>query len=497
MTTSVAVLGGPTNTSVSVLGGRPVPLRIPNLELWFKADAITGVEDGGTVATWPDSSGNGRDATSAGDPTWHASVTHGKPCLRTDGVGMYLTVDDFAESLTGKTVLVVAKSDDTPAGVEAVIAHYDTATANRSWLVGQTAIKRAQGLFSADGDTTNFKAYASGSFLHTAVNIIEAHFDTDALTLRVNGLVENHTLTTDGTVETLFNSTAVFTIGASLTTAGAASNLWDGDIYEIIVYGRALSAGELLRLERYASAKYAVSLWNPTYLTGLEAWLPADQIPALTDGGAVATWPGWEGLAAGGHDASQATAGNKPTWETAVINGRPVVRFTTDDFMTVADHADLNFAGDSMTVVLVYIRRTNATSNLRLFAKGASADGVAGYSCFGSDTSQILIIGDGASRKQVAVTHAGVDETQLLTYVLDTGVLLTGYDRGLSEATTSLVGYTEGDLASDLYVGATTTPNLYFEGDIAEIILVRGTLNTGDQKALEQWAANKYGVTLQ
>ena len=38
------------------------PSDIPGLKLWLKADAITGLNDGDPVVTWPDQSGNSNDA---------------------------------------------------------------------------------------------------------------------------------------------------------------------------------------------------------------------------------------------------------------------------------------------------------------------------------------------------------------------------------------------------------------------------------------------------
>src|SRR5688572_19789690 len=42
-----------------------------NLKLWLKVDAITGLNDGDSAPTWPDSSGNGFDGSSASNnPTF-------------------------------------------------------------------------------------------------------------------------------------------------------------------------------------------------------------------------------------------------------------------------------------------------------------------------------------------------------------------------------------------------------------------------------------------
>jgi hypothetical protein len=55
------------------------------LATWFKADAITGVADDGALATWPDASGNGNDATqstAAQRPTYVTGALNGRPAVR-------------------------------------------------------------------------------------------------------------------------------------------------------------------------------------------------------------------------------------------------------------------------------------------------------------------------------------------------------------------------------------------------------------------------------
>lgn len=42
------------------------PLSFPGLQGWWDASQITGLADGDPVATRPDVSGNGRDATAQG-----------------------------------------------------------------------------------------------------------------------------------------------------------------------------------------------------------------------------------------------------------------------------------------------------------------------------------------------------------------------------------------------------------------------------------------------
>ncbi len=67
-----------------------------NLQLWLKADAITGLNNNDPVSTWVDSSVNGRNATQSGAarPTYITSALNGKPVIRFDGSVDYMAVAD-------------------------------------------------------------------------------------------------------------------------------------------------------------------------------------------------------------------------------------------------------------------------------------------------------------------------------------------------------------------------------------------------------------------
>lgn len=64
------------------------PAKLGGIELWFDARDIAGLSDGDGVATWPDKSGNGRDATQATAslrPTYKTGIQNGQPIVRGDG----------------------------------------------------------------------------------------------------------------------------------------------------------------------------------------------------------------------------------------------------------------------------------------------------------------------------------------------------------------------------------------------------------------------------
>lgn len=67
-------------------------------ELWLDAnDSATVIQGGGAVTSWSDKSGNGRNATADGNPTYSATgMSTSKPAVQLDGTG-----DAFVSSITG------------------------------------------------------------------------------------------------------------------------------------------------------------------------------------------------------------------------------------------------------------------------------------------------------------------------------------------------------------------------------------------------------------
>lgn len=62
----------------------PTSPALTNISGWWKADAITGVADGGNITSWPDSSGNGRHMpATATRPTLLVNGINGKPSVVT------------------------------------------------------------------------------------------------------------------------------------------------------------------------------------------------------------------------------------------------------------------------------------------------------------------------------------------------------------------------------------------------------------------------------
>src|SRR6266498_2301373 len=98
-------------------GGGPVPTDLSGLELWLPVASIVGLNDGDLITTWPDQSGNTRNATGVGSSSKKPRYnTSGGPnsgarvrltITSVDGQ-RYFTLADFLTGFTSGEAFVVA-----------------------------------------------------------------------------------------------------------------------------------------------------------------------------------------------------------------------------------------------------------------------------------------------------------------------------------------------------------------------------------------------------
>jgi hypothetical protein len=206
------------------------PTNVPNLALWVRADA--GVSGSNTVAAWQDQSAAG-NSLSQGNPRDQPQVVFDsaaeRPLLRFDGAGDNLF---FTSRLTTlRTVFWVLRRS--PAMVPGC------------WFL------------LGDAYGYDFHSECSTKFWHYAY----ANWNVLNGQTRLNGAAIN------GTSTDLPSDLSV----VSLVTAGNVSadafsrdrvygRSWWGDLGELIIYDRALSAEEVHAVEQYLADRYHVTL---------------------------------------------------------------------------------------------------------------------------------------------------------------------------------------------------------------------------------------------
>ncbi|MBN1674572.1 MAG: DUF2341 domain-containing protein [Kiritimatiellae bacterium] len=96
------------------------PAEMAGLQLWYKADALSGCADGEPVGTWPDSSGFGRGAwstTVSVFPVYKTGIFGGGPALRFDGVNDRLNVPKISDTFYDGVSLFVVAAASSSAGI--------------------------------------------------------------------------------------------------------------------------------------------------------------------------------------------------------------------------------------------------------------------------------------------------------------------------------------------------------------------------------------------
>lgn len=225
------------------------------LQLWLKADAITGLADGDSVSTWLDLSSGNRNATSTGSqrPVYKAAQKNGLPALRFKGTTGFSTA---GSAMTA------------PAATGNAVTAFVVAANRRASLVQEAVDVVLASKTSGDPNTlTGFGFSTYNGFAGTASRryIAEAAGNGSSTLIRKNS--------SSGAVTMAQNEYSIGTyVGKGIVNgAGSGSSVRIGsftgeqnglygenDVAEILLYTRAMDSAELLAIESYLSTKYAI-----------------------------------------------------------------------------------------------------------------------------------------------------------------------------------------------------------------------------------------------
>ena len=134
-------------------------------------------------------------------------------------------------------------------------------------------------------------------------------------------------------VKTTAGNAGAHALSAGWRVGAAPDNgaVWRGKIAEVIVSSGNDSVDDMNKVGSYLATKWGVT-WAPILpvTTGIVFHFKADSL-ALANGAEISTWTD---SGPGGFNATAAT-GQKPLFQTNVVNGLPVARFDgVDDFLT-------------------------------------------------------------------------------------------------------------------------------------------------------------------
>jgi hypothetical protein len=225
------------------------PSDISGLKLWLKADAITGINEGGTIQTWSDSSGNGNNftqPTSGLRPTYRTGVLNGKPVVRFDGTDDVLDgpYNNALISATAHTAFVVFKR--TSGTLKATLLRAGNASYDGVWEV----CLASPNLRNVNGGVVT-KSASNGAFRIATSNY-------NGTSVRA-GVTDTRDASLSSVSATGGASTASVGMGGS-PTGSTYDHYLNGDIAEAIVYNVSLSETDRKKVESYLADKYNIAI---------------------------------------------------------------------------------------------------------------------------------------------------------------------------------------------------------------------------------------------
>jgi hypothetical protein len=240
-------------------GGGFSPTDVSGLQLWLKADAITGLSDGDPVASWVDSSGNSRPAaqsTAGYRPLYKTSILNSNPVVRFDGSDDFLVTG--GESYAIQTVFAVFKYTANP-------TYLGVFTGRPSSAIGSGSSDGNYGFTTlplAGGDkvcsTNSVSSGGSGAHNYCA---------TDGVSLDPDNFDNYNT-----GVACTQNAFHVFCCIRTTASSGGAKYLHvgvdpaisgrflQGDVAEVVVYDSDIGATHRGQVVGYLGAKYGISV---------------------------------------------------------------------------------------------------------------------------------------------------------------------------------------------------------------------------------------------
>jgi hypothetical protein len=198
----------------------------------------------------------------------------------------------------------------------------------------------------------------------------------------------------------------------------------------------------------------------------------------LNDGDPVSSWPDSSG---NGHNATQ-TGSARPTFKTNIVNGKPIVRFTS------AGLSGLNLAttipgNTAFTCITVQKIAASGSAQISLAATDAAPFGVI-------QTSGDTFASDRAGYLHTSNEYLGF---HIFIATLDGSGGGTIYGDGTVIGGPAGANSGTGDFG---FIGYRPSPAAYSNGDIAEILFCNAGLTATDRQNAEKTLGTKYGISV-
>jgi len=244
------------------------PKSIANLGLWLEADdAATITTVSGGVSEWRDKSGSGRvfAQTTANDrPTVATNVFGTKPAIRFDGSNDFLQSNTNAGSLVFPATLFMVVNKPVSTSDGGLFTHNKNGASSYDsgdlWVISTNT--NSAGIRALGGVSTS---------VFPGVGATAGLLGKFLVSFKVGGtsaVLKNRTAGLSATDASINLSSTASNNGCALGVLSADNgaggffyvHFLAGDIAEVLIYSRALSASEESRVESYLAKKYGLAL---------------------------------------------------------------------------------------------------------------------------------------------------------------------------------------------------------------------------------------------
>lgn len=212
------------------------------------------------------------------------------------------------------------------------------------------------------------------------------------------------------------------------------------------------------------------------------------------DGLAVSTWYDINPIDGSKNNATQTTSINEPTYVVNCINNLPCLRFNGASSYFNFDGSIL--AQTDYTIIIVEQRRSSANENYFFGGTGETANTnlFIGYK---TDTQITFAQYDNDSEAAVAAYSASSIAPVIHAFIFDDDSGRNYYRNG-----TALELVSDPDITTPLssYAGAKigffSVNDSYYNGDLAEIIILNRAINSDERMAIESYLSKKWKIPL-
>jgi hypothetical protein len=224
--------------------------------------------------------------------------------------------------------------------------------------------------------------------------------------------------------------------------------------------------------------------WLPTDV-GVALWLDADDAATIqTNGSTVSTWQDKSGNS---RNATQGVSGSQPTLTAAGLNGKSTLTFDgSADYLNV----DLDFLAGTAHSAFVVTKPT-IYSDIYGAANGSAGSNSLHVGFSNSSTYRMNYWGN--DYNGTIKTNYQAAQANLLNYIWITGSAKQVYANGGYEGTAGPVAGTIGPMAGGGRIGRVVN-HPFYGGDIAEFIIVTGTVAQATRELFEGYLAHKWGT---